>query len=71
MDGKEIGKQIIAAAKEYEGANLSINTGGNMGMAFIASAIERHADAIDTIATAIVMRGGDTSIPAIDPDKET
>ena len=37
----------------------------------IVDAIDCCAMAIETLATAIAARGGDTSIPAIDPDKET
>ena len=52
MNGESVGTELKKAAdltSEYS----NIRLGGNLGMAFVAQAIERHADAIDHLARAI------------------
>ena len=52
MNGKQIGDEIEAACKATESRG-NIRSGGNIGMAFIASAISEHAAAVADLARAI------------------
>jgi hypothetical protein len=52
MTGTEVGRELAAASKELP-HNECLNTGGNTGMVFIASAIQSHADAIRELAGAL------------------
>lgn len=49
MNGKLIGEQLAAAVGPVEGV-ANIRGGGNLGMAFIAAAIEDHASAVRCVA---------------------
>jgi len=52
MDGERIGRELNRAA-DVTDAWVGRGNGGNLGMAFIASAIERLADALSKHAEAL------------------
>jgi hypothetical protein len=52
MNGKQVGENIVQAVGIVKDLN-NVRAGGNLGMVFIAAAIEEHALAVRQLAEAI------------------